>query len=346
MKKLTLILLTVMIVACQAKKEKQESTPYWSPQESGSKASLRGLSAVSEKVAWASGSGGAVIRTIDGGKNWENVSIPGTDTLQFRDIEAFDENTAIVLSAGLPATIYKTTDGGKNWEQKYFTMAEGTFYDAMDFWDDQSGIAFGDAVDGRLLILRTFDGGENWELLPYEQRPQALENQGGFAASGTCLRVQGDKNVFIGLGGEEASLFLSNDRGESWEKVITPIQSGESTTGIFSIDFKNEKEGLIVGGNYLGDSLTTTNAAYTVDGGKTWEAVMEGMRPDGYRSCVAIFNKDFVLTVGRQSSDYYRTGDDTYTAMEGQYYAVSVSKDKKTAWASGTDGAVARLAFR
>ena len=58
-------------------------------------------------------------------------------------------------------------------------MTPGTFYDAMDFWDNRSGIAFGDAIDGRLLILRTFDGGEHWEELPYGQRPQALENQGG-----------------------------------------------------------------------------------------------------------------------------------------------------------------------
>ena len=102
----------------------------------------------------------------------------------------------------------------------------------------------------------------------------------------------------------------------------------------------------MVGGNYLGDSLTTINAAYTVDGGRTWEAVVEGMRPGGYRSCVAIYNEDLVLTVGRQSSDYYRTGDKAYTAMGGKYYAVSVSKDKKTAWASGANGSIARLAFK
>ena len=103
---------------------------------------------------------------MDGGQTWEDVSVPDTDTIQYRDIEAFDANTAIVLSAGLPAVIYKTTDGGQSWEQKYFSMAEGTFYDAMDFWNEQEGIAFGDAIDRRLLILRTFDGGETWQELP------------------------------------------------------------------------------------------------------------------------------------------------------------------------------------
>lgn len=335
-----------LLFSCGAKKEEQEiRTPFWEAGNSGTTAGFRGLSAVSENVAWASGSGGTVVRTINGGQSWENVSVPETDTLQFRDIEAFDENTAIVLSAGLPAVIYKTTDGGQNWEQKYFSMAEGTFYDAMDFWDDQTGIAFGDAIDGRLLILRTFDGGENWEELPFENRPQAIDGQGGFAASGTCLRTQGDGNVYIGLGGLESSVFYSRDRGESWQKSVAPLDYGPSA-GIFSIQFKDGMNGLLVGGDYNGDSLTTkNNVAYTLDGGESWQKVMAGMEPNGYRSCID-FLDEFVLVVGRGSSDFYREGDQAYTPMEGKYYAVSTSKDGKAAYASGPRGAVARLRFK
>lgn len=352
MKNFVLLLISLFIFSCSQKQDNQKETtqqrpiPYWQPQESGVTAGFRGLSAVSDDVAWASGSAGTVIRTIDGGTTWENVSIPGTDTLQFRDIEAFDANTAIVLSAGLPAVIYKTTDGGQNWEQKYFSMAEGTFYDAMDFWNDKEGIAFGDAIDGRLLILKTSDGGETWNELPFEQRPQALDGQGGFAASGTCLRTVGEDQVYIGLGGQEASLFYSFDKGETWQKTITPMQSGESTEGIFSIDFKNEMEGLMVGGDYRGDSLTKINAAYTTDGGKSWFPVMAGMKPNGYRSGVAVYDNNLVLAVGRESCDYYYDGDKAYTPMEGKYYAVSVSKTGKSAWASGPRGAVAKLGFK
>lgn len=342
------LLLVFVICACSSKNQESavSNTPYWNPQESGVTASLRGLSGVSDLVAWASGSGGTVIRTINGGETWEDVSVPNTDTIQFRDIEAFDENTAVVLSAGLPALVYKTTDGGQTWEQKYFSDAEGTFYDAMDFWNDSEGIAFGDAIDSRLLILKTSDGGETWDELPFEQRPQSLPNQGGFAASGTCLRVAGDSAVYIGLGGPEASLFYSFDRGDSWQKTITPMQSGESTQGIFSIDFKNATEGLMVGGDYRGDSLTRINAAYTTDGGRNWFPVMAGMSPGGYRSGVAVYDKNLLLAVGRESCDYYRTGDEAYTPMEGKYYAVSVSKKGKSAWASGPGGAVAKLGFK
>ena len=297
-------------------------------------------------MAWASGSGGTVIRTTNGGVSWEDVSIPGADTIDFRDVEGFGANTSIVLSAGLPALVYKTTDGGQTWYQKYFSDQESTFYDAMDFWNEKEGIAFGDAIDSRLLILRTFDGGETWEELPFEDRPLAKPNQGGFAASGTCLVVNGERNVYIGLGGEEASLFYSSDKGKSWQKTITPLQSGASTQGIFSIDFKNEMEGLMVGGDYRGDSLTRINAAYTTDGGESWFPVLAGTNPNGYRSGIAVYDESLVLAVGRQSCDYYRSGDASYTPMEGKYYAVSVSKTGKSAWASGPRGSVAKLGFK
>ncbi|OEK03892.1 hypothetical protein BFP97_15305 [Roseivirga sp. 4D4] len=337
------------MVSCGSKETKEKEialVPAWEPQTSNTEASLRGLSTVSDQVAWASGSGGTVIRTIDGGTTWTDVSIPGQETIDFRDIEGFDANTAIALSAGLPALIFKTTDGGQTWEQKYFSDAEGTFYDAMDFWNDQEGIAFGDAIDSRLLILKTSDGGETWSELPFDQRPVSKPNQGGFAASGTCLRTNGESNVYIGLGGPEASLFYSFDKGETWAKTITPLQSGEPTQGIFSIDFKNEEEGLMVGGDYRGDSLTRINAAYTTDKGESWFPVMASQSPSGYRSGIAVFDDNLILAVGRQSCDYYRVGDEAYTPMEGQYYAVSVSKTGKSAWASGPRGAVAKLTFK
>ena len=349
MKKLSLLLPILLVLACGNDKSKEKTSagiPFWEAQNSTVESSLRGLNAVSEQVAWASGSKGTVLRTIDGGTTWENVSIAEANTIDFRDVQGFDENTAIVLSAGLPAVIYKTTDGGKSWEQKFLTMKEGTFYDAMDFWDDQNGIAFGDAVDGRLLILKTKDGGETWQELPFEQRPIAKEGQGGFAASGTCLITNGKSDVYIGLGGQEASFFYSYDMGETWNKTITPIQSGESTEGIFSIAFKNEKEGLIVGGDYRGDSLTRINSAYTTNKGQSWFPVMAAELPKGYRSGVAIMHDGLVLTVGRESCSYFRDGMSAYEMMEGKYYSVSLSKDKKSAYASGPRGAIAKLRFK
>lgn len=340
-----LYLSLIFLLSCSTQKEEVKRTPYWQPLESGVTAGFRGLSAVSDDVAWASGSAGTVIRTIDGGQTWEDVSVPGTDTIQYRDIEAFDATTAIVLSAGLPAVIYKTTDGGQSWDQKYFSMVEGTFYDAMDFWNEQEGIAFGDAIDGRLLILRTFDGGETWQELPEAQRPEAIDGQGGFAASGTCLRTYGDSHVWIGLGGLESSIHYSQDKGETWQKSTAPIDYGPAA-GIFSIQFRDEMNGIAIGGDYRGDSLTTENrVAFTRDGGASWQSVMDGMQPNGYRSAIDFF-EEFVLVVGRESADFYRQGEYAYTPMEGAYYAVHTAKDKSAVWASGSNGKVAKLMFR
>jgi len=134
----------------------------WLPQNSGTKASLRGISVVDDEVAWASGTQGTFVRTIDGGKSWKADNIAGASSLDFRDVEAFDANTAILMSAGSGelSRVYKTTDGGKNWKLCYQnSIAEG-FFDGMAFWDEKNGVLFGDPVDGRLFIMTTTDGGE------------------------------------------------------------------------------------------------------------------------------------------------------------------------------------------
>jgi len=161
-----LSLFLCILFSCQEEQKKLQNTdnqvltkqiPTWKTQNSATDVSLRGLAAVSEKVAWASGSKGMITHTSDGGQTWQADSILGYSDLQFRDIEAFDANTAIVLSAGSPAKIFKTKDGGKTWQEKYHNEQEGIFFDAMAFWDEQNGIAFSDPIDGKLFVIRTED---------------------------------------------------------------------------------------------------------------------------------------------------------------------------------------------
>ena len=137
----------------------------WQKQTVETDASFRGLSVVSENVIWASGTGGTVIRTTDGGKNWAVVKVPGAEKLDFRDIEAFDANTAYVLSIGEGenSRIYKTTDGGKNWKLQFKNTNEKAFFDALAFWDSKNGMAMSDPVDGKYVLLKTTDG-ETWEI--------------------------------------------------------------------------------------------------------------------------------------------------------------------------------------
>ena len=92
MKLLGAVLLALAIV--------EPALPHWEPQASGVKARLRGVSAVSDTVAWASGANGTVLRTADGGASWTKLAVPDADKLDFRDVDAVSESTAWILSIG------------------------------------------------------------------------------------------------------------------------------------------------------------------------------------------------------------------------------------------------------
>ena len=186
----------------------------WQLQTSGTSERLRAVSAVSEKVAWASGNKGTVLRTEDGGAPLDRrcrfparrASTSGTSRRRATALPT--------SSASAPATsraIYKTTDAGKTWVLQFTNPDPKAFYDAIAFWDERNGIAVGDPVDGRFTILRTSDGGRTWALTPEADRPRALPGDGMFAASGTCLVVQGRTNAWIGTGGARSGQDSAND---------------------------------------------------------------------------------------------------------------------------------------
>ncbi|HMA53943.1 MAG TPA: YCF48-related protein, partial [Acidobacteriota bacterium] len=154
----------------------------WVVQASGTTASLRGLSAVDDRTAWASGSNGTVLRTLDGGATWTILSVPGAAATDFRDVEAFGPDDAVVMGIDRPATIFRTTDGGKTWSRTFADDSPGIFLDGLAFVDEKNGWAVGDPMDGRFLIISTTDGGATWEPLPAASRPAALEGEAAFAA--------------------------------------------------------------------------------------------------------------------------------------------------------------------
>jgi photosystem II stability/assembly factor-like uncharacterized protein len=224
----------------------------WIKQDVNTTASFRGLSVVNEKIVWASGTGGTVIRTIDGGETWNVIVVPGAEKLDFRDIEAFDANTAYILSIGNgdSSRIYKTTDGGKTWNLQFKNTNEKAFFDAIACWDKNNCIAMSDPVDGKFPLIETTNGGKSWQPIDTAKMPPAKDGEAAFAASGTCLITQGKRNAFLVSGGSAARVFRSHDRGHSWSVADTPIVHGTSGSGIFSIAMFDDKNGVIVGGNY------------------------------------------------------------------------------------------------
>lgn len=262
--------------------------------------SFRGLSVVNQKVVWVSGTGGTVLRTIDGGKNWENISVPNIEKIDFRDVEGFNKNTAIVMGIASPARFYKTTDGGQNWKLVHFDDRAGVFFDGMSFWNKNDGIAFSDPVDGQHLLIRTTDGGDTWHEIPKEAFPHKLNPEFGFAASGTGIPVQGRKTVWLGMGGVKSRVFKSEDGGMNWSVAETPVVHGGQSTGIYSVAFKNKIVGISVGGDYTNQSIKNT-MAYTNDGGATWH--LPEKQTHQYRECVAHYRGNIFFAVGPSGFD-------------------------------------------
>ncbi|HVE57670.1 MAG TPA: YCF48-related protein [Pyrinomonadaceae bacterium] len=327
------------------------SNAQWQKQNVDSKASLRGLSVVDQNIIWASGTGGTVLRTVDGGKNWAVLKVAGAEKLDFRDIEAFDADTAYILSIGEGenSRIYKTTDGGKNWSLQFKNSNPKAFFDALAFWDKTHGMAMSDPVDGRFPLLETSDG-EIWNLLDnalvkdYQGvMASAKKGEAAFAASGTCLLTQGKNNIFLVSGGTDARVFRSSDRGLSWTAADTPIIKGTAGSGIFSIAMRDAKNGVIVGGNYEKPNEINNNLAFTKDGGKTWN-LSKGL--NGYRSGVSYIDKKTLIAVGASGSDLSTDGGKSWKNLDKENYNSVQAKGKNAIWAVGANGLVAKFSLK
>ena len=315
-------------------------------QASNVNARLRGVSAVNERVTWASGSGSTVLRTDDGGTTWKKLSVT-SEALDFRDIDAVDENIAYVLSIGNGAAsrIYQTVDGGATWTLQFRNEDPKVFLDAMSFWDANHGIVVGDSVEGKFYILTTGNGGRDWSRVPPDALPPALENEGAFAASGTNIAVYGKSSAWIGLGAAaRARVLRTTDGGRNWKISETPLKSGQSS-GIFSIAFLDQKHGLIVGGDYQKEKEATDNLALTEDGGATWTLV-QGL--SGFRSVVAYMpGTKIVIAIGPSGGDYSNDGGKRWTPLSGPGFdTFSFARGQKVGWAAGARGAIGRFEFR
>ncbi len=317
----------------------------WIPQQSGSTASLRGVSALGGGVVWASGTGGSWLRTTDGGTTWQVGSVPGADGLDFRGIRAFDAKSVVVMSSGPgdKSKIFATTDAGKTWNLLFQNPDPTGFFDSIAFGDRQHGLLMGDQVGGQMTLFRTSDGGIHWTKVVL---PPAVAGEGGFAASNSCISLDG-KNVRIATGGKGTGrVYISNNGGGTWKVVDTPIRKDSSSAGIFSIAFSDRQHGIVVGGEYTKATETDGNIAITSDGGLTWVAA-KGTPPAGYRSSVAYIPKAKTwVTTGTSGSDVSNDGGANWRTFDSKAYnAISVAPDG-SAWAVGPKGSIAFLKLR
>lgn len=354
MKTPLLALLLLSSCTITVNRNEHHGSPRWVALSTGTAAGLRGVSAVSADVLWVSGSSGTVLRSLDGGRSWQNRDFSDQDS-DLRDIEAVDADTAYAITITTPARIVRTIDGGRTWSVLHESGDQRSFYDSLALLREPSAarspvgaLAFGDPLDGSFEVLRCPDG-QHWEQVGAANLPPALAGEAAFAASGTCIVAHSDRHAWIGTGGQHARVLRSTDGGRSWLAAPTPLRQGAPTSGIYSIAFRDEQVGVIVGGDYTQPELAGENAALTTDGGVTWKLAQRG--PSGYRSAVAYVpgHDQLLVAVGRAGCDWSSDGGRTWEPFGPQgegagYYALSFAPDG-TGYAVGADGRVARLAW-
>ena len=300
--------------------------------------SIRALEVVSDQEIWYAGANGIVGYTIDGGATWSQDTLRLVDATlpAFRSIAATGR-AVHALTISNPAVLFRTTDSGVHWDSVYTEHHPNVFYDSMAFWDDEDGIAMGDAIGGCLSIILTQDGGASWKKIPCEQLPEAMEGEAAFAASNGNIAVS-DSAVWIATGGMASRIFYSADRGHTWEVFATPIVQGGTMTGMFSVDMMDAEHGIAWGGDWESMSDNAANKIVTHDGGENWELLTPTEGP-GYCSSVQFVpNTDGqgIWAVGIPGIHRSQNGGKTWvTEQDSSYYTVRFTPDGNCVWMAG-----------
>lgn len=302
----------------------------------GTKTSLRGLSVVNDRVIWVSGSNGMVGKSLDSGKTFVWNAIKGFERTDFRDIEAFDDSTAIVMGIASPAYLLRTNDGGANWEVVYENNASGIFLDAMEFLDERNGIVLGDPLEGHFFRALTLDGGRHWKSISPQNNPVADAGEACFASSGTNIRKLNQRETIFISGGFSSHLFIRD------KKILLPIVQGKQSTGANSIALKNNKMLIVVGGDFTTKDSITNNCFYTKNAGKNWFAPKEP--PHGYRSCVEWLSEKKWVSTGLNGVDISKDDGNTWEwiSKEG-FHVCRKAKKGKAVFFAGAGGSIGKL---
>ena len=325
--------------------------PTVTEQHSGTSNRLQAISAVSSKIAWSSGVGGTFAVTTDGGATWHAHVVAGAEDLEFRDVQGFSDRVAYLLSSGQgsDSRIYKTRDGGTSWVLQFQNHDPKRFFDCFAFWNPEMGIAMSDSSGGVLPILRMNDANTWTEM---SSSPVALPNEGGFAASGTCVQTGKGQRAWIGTGAAVvARVLTTTDGGLNWTAAEAPIFHGSASSGVITLDFDDNSHGMIAGGDIADSTGFHDTVAKSGDGGKTWHLVT---RPP-FRGAVYGINylhgnvasqRRTVVITGPGGSAWSPDEGNTWVQLTGlaNYWAVGFA-NPKSGWMVGTNGRIVKLTF-
>jgi photosystem II stability/assembly factor-like uncharacterized protein len=350
--------------------------PKVTAQHSGTTQLLITVSPVNSRVVWAAGTGGTYVVTTDGGEHWKAAVVPGAETLQFRDVQGVSDKVAYLMSIGGNTTdfrIYKTIDGGTTWTIEFTNETVNAFYDCFAFWSPHRGITHSDSLNGVFLDIRTTDG-KTWQSISADL-PAALPGEASFAASGTCITTQGERNAWAATGGSTiARILATNDGGDSWKAYDTPLVSSPSA-GAISVAFRDSRHGIVGGGDLASNDSADT--ATSDDGGQTWTltnkppvqgaifclAYARGKRHDddeksnhdGKRDgSEDEFDLEHIVVITAETAPNFTSGPAAWTPDEGQTWfeipgvsgnwAVAFA-NPEAGWFVGNGGQILKISF-
>ncbi len=306
------------------------------------------ISLLDDEALWISGTQSTFIQTTDGGDNWSTFHHPQVDTFQFRDIHAFDRNRVVLLASGEGANsqihLFSKDDG---WQTSFVMDHDEGFLNSISFWNDEEGLAYGDAFDGKPYVLRTLDGGRSWTRVEGAALPDALPGEGGFASSGSCIEVAKGGRAWIGTGaGSSSRVLKTSNYGESWEAFESPIVKGD-LAGITSIHFRSRSNGFIAGGDLSVSDEYSENVAFTSDAGETWNLASQPITKGAFYGgdFIRYKRRDIAIVCGPNGADItFDRGNSWINLLSDNLWVVDLHPSG-IGWFAGREGKVYKLRF-
>ncbi len=342
MKYIGLVILLFGIVSCSKGEASHEFKSVEVEVVFEDSLSIRAIEIMDGSVAFAANHGIYGLVDFRTGKAKTNVQKYDSILPEFRAV-AHTTNNFFMLSVANPALLYKTGENGKM-ELVYKEEGSTIFYDSMQFWNDDEGIAIGDSTNGCLSVIITRDGGSTWDKLTCSDLPKGVEGEGAFAASNTNIETKGD-HVWVVT--TKSRIYHSGDKGKTWEVFETPIAKDKPSQGIYSVDFYDQDLGIAVGGDYTEPRNNQRNKSITKDGGKSWQLLADKMDP-GYKSCVQFIphsGGEDIIALGFTGISYSQDTGKTWTSLSDEpFYTIQFLNDS-IAYAAGKNR-IAKLTFK
>ncbi|MBB3060339.1 WD40/YVTN/BNR-like repeat-containing protein [Microbulbifer rhizosphaerae] len=334
---MTRILFLLLFLSCATS---AAELPKWQTIQLEKRASLRG-SAVGPHSLWVSGTDNTVFKSTDNGKSWRDVSVKQEPVTDFRDIALFDDKTAMVMGVGSgpQSRLYLTEDGGKSWQLLYENPDEDGFFDSIAFWNRNHGLLLGDPVDGYYVVMVTKDGGRTWTRIAKDKIPPLIPNEAAFAASGNTLITGPKGSAWFTTGGLQASVYSSEDSGQSWRRSPVNLHRQTQTAGGYALALNRRGQVFVMGGDYRDRPGKYNNLATLTGNG--WQSADNGQR--GLRTAMACADSICVAS-GKTASDISFDDGDNWQLLPGEgFYTLAAGED--LILGAGTEGLVGVLAI-